>query len=324
MVGKIWSTQANDFVGMTDLFQALAAHDVVLVGERHDHPDHHRLQAQILEQVGPSALVGFEMLDEQDESSVTAGMSADQIARASEWAQSGWPNFELYRPIFDVVNRLRMTPLAIHPSRQRLMRRARQPDKFAEENATYLSRLSKPGIANLRADIDRGHCGNAAGAMIDMMVGAQVFKDHWMASQVTSALEREQAGRRAVIIAGNGHVRRDYGLPNHLRQKTMSIGLIEVQKDHLTIADYAPKRFDYIWFTPRLNDDDPCEKYKKALEKMKEKYRKMRLQERGVSLLQAAPKSGSCQGVASKKSTMSGYKPPSVERGMLCAEPATP
>ena len=132
MVGKIWSRQANDFVGMTDLFGALATHDVVLLGERHDHPDHHRLQAQILEQVGASALVGFEMFDEQDESSVTAGMSADQIAKASDWAQSGWPNFELYRPIFDVVTRLRMTPLAIHPSRERLMSRARQPDKFAE------------------------------------------------------------------------------------------------------------------------------------------------------------------------------------------------
>ena len=328
LVGRIWSTKTKEFVDTNHVFAALAEYDVVLLGERHDHPDHHQLQAIILEKVGQSAFVGFEMLDEKDALRLTAGMSPDQVATATEWAESGWPSFELYRPIFNVVKRLNMTPLAIHPARNRLMNRARQPEKFANENAEYLARLSKQGIANLQVDIDRGHCGNAAGAMIDMMVGAQVFKDHWMASQISSVLNQQvdesTRRRRGVIIAGNGHVRKDYGLPNHLQLKTLSIGLIEVQKNQEKIADYAPERFDYVWFTPRLDDEDPCEKYKKALEKMKEKYRKMRLNKRGVSQFQTTPKSRSCQGDASKKSTMSAYSPPSVEREMRCADPATP
>jgi hypothetical protein len=24
--------------------------------------------------------------------------------------------------------------------------------------------------------------------------------------------------------------------------------------------------FDYVWFTPRLDDDDPCEKFKRSLQ----------------------------------------------------------
>ena len=329
LVGKIWSSDTQRYVKSDQLLDAVAAHDLVLIGERHDHPDHHRLQALILQRVGDSALVGFEMLDENDAPKISAGMTADEIAQASDWSNSGWPRFEIYRPIFDVVERRKMTPLAIHPSRNRLMGRARQPQKFAEENANYLAKLPQHGVANLRVDIDRGHCGNAAGAMIDMMVAAQIYKDHWMASQMMAAEERRVAEGtsplRSVIIAGNGHVRRDYGLPNHLPRQALSIGLIEVQSEQLSPADYDLGRFDYVWFTPRLDDEDPCEKYKKALEKMKEKYRKMRLKERDVSMGGASPTGGEkCQGVASKKSMMSGYKPPSVERGMLCSEPETP
>jgi len=128
--------------------------------------------------------------------------------------------------------------------------------------------------------------------MLDMMVAAQVFKDHWMASQMTAALDRQPLGtsegnpsrRRGVIIAGNGHVRKDYGLPNHIDRKTLSVGLIEVQKDQNAAQSYDLERFDYTWFTPRLDDEDPCQKYKKALEKMKEHYRKKRSKERSVSM----------------------------------------
>ena len=76
------------------------------------------------------------------------------------------------------------------------------------------------------------------------------------------------------MIAGNGHVRRDYGLPNHLDLETVSIGLIEVRSELMTPQDYAPERYDYVWFTPQLDDVDPCEKYREALENMKRRYRR--------------------------------------------------
>jgi hypothetical protein len=39
-------------------------------------------------------------------------------------------------------------------------------------------------------------------------------------------------------------------------------------------ADYAARfdgtlPFDYVWFTPRADDTDPCEKFKKSLENLK-------------------------------------------------------
>jgi len=292
LVGQVWSTKEHKFVSVRQLLAAAASHDLVLVGERHDHPDHHQLQALLIDQMGPMSLVGFEMLDEKDAPKLKKNMTAQEIEKASDWAKSGWPSFELYQPIFQTMTRHQMTALAIHPSRDRLMNRARNSKEFSKETASYIERLSAQGVATLRQDINRGHCGAAGGAMLDMMVAAQVFKDHWMASQMTAALDRQPLGtsegnpsrRRGVIIAGNGHVRKDYGLPNHIDRKTLSVGLIEVQKDQNAAQSYDLERFDYTWFTPRLDDEDPCQKYKKALEKMKEHYRKKRSKERSVSM----------------------------------------
>ena len=100
--------------------------------------------------------------------------------------------------------------------------------------------------------------------MIAMMVNAQVFKDQWMSDQI-----RLDPTEKIVVIAGNGHVRKDYGIPNHFPGETLSIGQIEVEADQAAVSDYSPERFDYVFFTPRLDTLDPCEKYKQALEKMK-------------------------------------------------------
>ena len=122
----------------------------------------------------------------------------------------------------------------------------------------------KEGIAALKADIDRAHCGYAPPGLVNAMVKAQVFKDRWMSDRINT--EAPQAQK--VIVAGNGHVRKDYGLPNHLPPDTVAIGIIEVKAAQLKPSDYHPNRYDFLWFTPRLDTLNPCEKYRKALEKM--------------------------------------------------------
>ncbi|WP_319531088.1 hypothetical protein [uncultured Cohaesibacter sp.] len=58
----------------------------------------------------------------------------------------------------------------------------------------------------------------------------------------------------SVLIAGNGHVRRDRGVPMFLdaSDKAVSIALIEVirgQTDPQSYSAFDPKLYDYVWFT---------------------------------------------------------------------------
>jgi len=78
----------------------------------------------------------------------------------------------------------------------------------------------------------------------------------------------------AVLIAGDGHVRLDRGVPMVLRlkgagSKVASVAFLEVSKGVTDPQAYAKHffadslPFDFVWFTPRIDDSDPCEEFKK-------------------------------------------------------------
>lgn len=74
--------------------------DVVVLGEVHDNPVHHANQARAVAAIAPRALV-FEMLTPAQVAALPADRAdAAALARALGWADSGWPDFALYFPIF--------------------------------------------------------------------------------------------------------------------------------------------------------------------------------------------------------------------------------
>jgi hypothetical protein len=69
----------------------------------------------------------------------------------------------------------------------------------------------------------------------------------------------------AALVAGNGHVRSDRGVPEYLRRAgatSVSLSFVEVRKGEVDPAAYAADQpADFVMFTPRLDDDDPCAKF---------------------------------------------------------------
>ena len=114
---------------------------------------------------------------------------------------------------------------------------------------------------HLERVIDESHCGKLPPRSLAGMVDAQRARDAVMAHAL--AVQREHG---AVLIAGNGHVRRDFGVPYHLERlapgaSVASVALMEAQPDRLHPGDYAGRanpRFDYLWFTSAAARDDPC------------------------------------------------------------------
>jgi hypothetical protein len=82
------------------------------------------------------------------------------------------------------------------------------------------------------------------------------------------------------LLAAAGHVRNDYGIPVYLKAKApekpvISIAFVEVDQQKTEPQSYALPYpdgrlpFDYVWFTPRVDDEDPCEKFKSQLDRLK-------------------------------------------------------
>ncbi len=111
LTGKIWDVSAASFIDRTTLVSRLARARFVLLGENHDNPDHHGLQAELLRQlidVGRRPAVGFEMLEIDDAPAIakhlaTAPKDAAGLGEVVGWNRRGWPDWEFYQPIAKVA-----------------------------------------------------------------------------------------------------------------------------------------------------------------------------------------------------------------------------
>ena len=290
LVGRIWDVAAARFIDRTTLTDRLTGSRFVLLGEKHDNPDHHRLQAWLLQAMidaGRRPAVGFEMFSLDDAPAIARHLAshptdAAGLAEAVHWSRSGWPDWALYQPIVEVALQggLRLVATNIVPATAQALSRGGLEAVGAEFVAWWrLDRALPPDTqAAIATDIREGHCGYASAERIDAMILVQRARDAQMAASLVAAGEADGG----VLIAGAGHVRHDYGVPVYLAQQApgatiISLAFLEVRQDHHEPTAYASRfrrstlPFDYLWFTPRVDDEDPCAQFHEQLQKLRHK-----------------------------------------------------
>ncbi|MCB9793911.1 MAG: ChaN family lipoprotein [Alphaproteobacteria bacterium] len=274
LVGAIWDVQAGAFLSEAELLERAGQRPFVLLGEKHDNPDHHRLQARLIAALaGPSTPVVFEMLDDGDLDAVAASEDSAALAEAVDWAGSGWPDFTMYAPVFDAVYAAGGRVVVGHPSRATLkgaMMQGLESVPEGELRDLQLERGDTPEVNALYAEeIRESHCGYATEEIVPPMVLGQRLKDAWMARALRDAAASAMTVRApALLVAGGGHVRPDRAAPLYLSE-SYSVTFVEVPRgggalDPAELVGAA----DAVWFTPRVDELDPCEVFLEQLEKM--------------------------------------------------------
>src|SRR5512142_2134997 len=95
LVGKIWAGRAGRFVDEASLDDAMNGADLLLLGEVHDNPDHHLLQARFVREVvaaGPRPALALEMLTSDLQPQVDAARARTPREPANlepVWKQGG-------------------------------------------------------------------------------------------------------------------------------------------------------------------------------------------------------------------------------------------
>lgn len=261
LVGRIWSTSKSAFVSEGEMLADLRQSTFVMLGEKHDNADHHRLQGAVIAALAPKA-VAFEMLDHDDP--VAGATDPASLAAAVAWEDSGWPPFALYEPVFTAVYGAQAAIIAAHPTRDEVKLAMREGFQALAPEAIAglpLDRtLTEADKASLSEEIVASHCGHASPEVVDMMIRGQTLKDAWMARALTAA-------GSGALVAGGGHTRKDRGVPHYLDGTVKTVLFTEVASGKEDPAPYDESA-DYLWFTPRVDDIDPCEKFKEQLEKM--------------------------------------------------------
>lgn len=286
LMGHIWVPGGGHFIAAEELVRRAEGADLLLLGETHDNPDHHALQAWLLGRylaAGKHPLLAFEMMDTGQKAALNGHLAshpgdAAGIGRAIDWDKSGWPDWGLYRPIAETALKAGSPLAAASLTREDTRAIAKGNPPAALIAPLGLEKPVAPEIRQaMEAEIKASHCDMLPDRALPAMVTVQRARDAHMARILADGVAAQGS---AVLIAGSGHVRTDRAVPAFLAEmapgkRVFAVALVEIQEDKTGPAAYgevygAPRLpFDAVWFTPRHQREDQCEELKKHLEKKK-------------------------------------------------------
>lgn len=254
----------------------LSSAEIVLIGETHDHPQHHLIQAEVIRAIKPK-VVAFEMLDQRHQALLDQldELPSETWDQALDWTKRGWPDFELYRPVFDAAIEVKAKLLGAHPTPQVI-----HPLKLGGElDATLRARLGldtplpTEQREALAVIIRESHCGYANAQMTEAMIKAQRLKDAWMSAELI------KASSPAVLIVGRGHLHPQRGIPWALKllapQREMSVVSLALsphsaKAERSQTDSRANPTVTELKISVRAHrHDDPCERFREQLKKLK-------------------------------------------------------
>ncbi len=257
---RIIDLQTGAQISEEQLAERLKQRDVVLLGELHDNPGHHALRGRLIARIaGPRTTVVAEHLPAPARVA-NEGRLLDDLQAAGFQPQGwGWP---LHEPLFAAVRQagapLVGGNLPKGASKQLMMK---GEDALDAPLADVYRRapLAANAVRLLDADLVSGHCGKLPEKYLAPMRLVQRATDISMANELL-------ARRPSVLVAGNGHVRKDYGVPQVIGAlspslKISAVGFYEKDMDAPELLQSLAGRYDYLWLTEGIERSDPCENF---------------------------------------------------------------
>jgi uncharacterized iron-regulated protein len=226
--------------------------DLLLLGEEHDVPEHHALEAQTAERLADAGRLAALALEMAERGRSTAGLPRDadaaQVRAALAWNERGWP-WAHYGAAVMAAQRRGVPVVGAN------LPRAEQAQ--AMRDAALDATLDAAVRERLREDVREGHCGLLPESQLPGMVRVQIARDRAMAATLAGLAT---PGRMVLLIAGAGHVDATRGVPLHLQRLAPALRVRTVRLAAGAAAGEATPGFDDTWPTAAPpSRGDPCE-----------------------------------------------------------------
>jgi uncharacterized iron-regulated protein len=248
--------------GTGTLAYAMRQSPIVLLGEVHDNAAQHVLRLQAFDALlatGARPALLMEQFDRERQGDIDRAREgargndgAGRVIAAASRPDAGW-QWTFYKPFVERALEHGLPIVAVNVSRE-------------DTRGVIAKGLAAGGFdaevppdveAGLAASIEAAHCGMVDGATARRMTAAQVARDQFMARSIA-----RHAERGVLLLAGNGHTRRDLGvprwMPSELRARSVSIGLLEE-------GDTSTTAFDHVFVTARQARADPCQSMRRPV-----------------------------------------------------------
>ncbi len=232
---------------------------IFFLGEVHDNEHGHqrRLERvrQLIEQ-GPQPVVAMEQFDREKQAVLDAALSQcpDVDCVVAKAGTTGW-EWRFYRPYVQWALDKKIKLVAANLSNvdvRKVMTHGfaavlgpQMVDKYK------LKQIPGQLLSAQNKAIQEGHCNMLPTQAIGPMVQGQIARDVWMAHVVNGV-----SNAPVVLIAGNGHVRKDAGVMQWLtpqnQAKTQVHGYVENTDQN------DAEWYDHVHVVPQVEREDPC------------------------------------------------------------------
>lgn len=259
LTGRVWQADSQEFSTLDTLLSQLKEGSWLLLGEQHDHPDHHQIQSFILTQLARDNRLGsvaFEMANSDQQALLNEWLGRGDEATPEQlnWSQ-GWPWQRYASQVIISLNEATAVIGADLP---------RAAQMHAYQQGAAEGQLDDAHSAFMMELIFTSHCEMLPRANLPQMLQVQLGRDQHMAAQMLAATRSDKVN---VLIAGSMHVRNDLGIPRWLSVPTTSVTLMPLETIDIPehyLADVYPGfprtelSSDFLLFTPAMPEQDHC------------------------------------------------------------------
>jgi len=303
LIGAIIDARTSEPVEFDTLIQRISTHDVIYLSEKHDHPDHHAMQQRVIKNLiekGLDTLIGFEFFSMEDTPDILNFLDSAKAPHSKEMTKIvetdlrkklGWdtqpdPMWAYYYDLLALARDKGLEAAGLdlpETLKKRITRKGMGGITPLEKEGIFSTPPPGQAYKDYMFSIFKAvHCGMGNEQMQAKLYDTWLARNDRMAQAVTK-LKHHHKGPLVVIIGG-GHT--EYGLgvmdrvavlAPHLRQVNFAFREISPAPSELweyliplDLEGYpkAPPA-DFLLFTQRVSYEDPCETFRKSMQKMK-------------------------------------------------------
>ncbi|WP_170583108.1 ChaN family lipoprotein [Ruegeria arenilitoris] len=241
-----------------DILAQMKDADVVILGEVHDNPLHHLVQTEVIAEIDPSAMV-WEMVTEEGAQRLaqTAASNPEELSRILRWAETGWPPLSMYYPVFQASEAPVYGAMVPRAAARAAMERGAATTLGADAARYGLNiPLAPEDQAAREAEQLAAHCNALPAEALPQLVAIQRLRDAVLTRAILRAID--ETGGPVAVITGNGHARKDQGIPTFLSRLRpgLKVFVLGQSEDGVVTGE-----FDAVIDSPAAEREDPCKAF---------------------------------------------------------------
>ncbi|MCP4022146.1 MAG: ChaN family lipoprotein [Desulfobacteraceae bacterium] len=304
LIGSTINTQNLKPLTFDELVAEIIHFKVIYLSEKHDNSDQHQFQEKIIQAFldkGKKPVIAFEFFSMEEtpylmnfiDSGKAKHRSQDEMVIEKDLRKKlFWENQsdEMWGYYFSLLNLARNNGLEtagidlFNAIKRRITRKGLNNLTTIEKKQIFDSGFSNDVYKDHMFEIFKdAHCGMGHNLMQQRLYEAWIARNDKMALSITQINEKLK-DTPIIVIIGAGHTEYGLGVVERVQAlnpgiQQVNVGLQEITLHPSELESYtiplalegfqASAPYDFIRFFQRASYENPCEKFKKSLEKMK-------------------------------------------------------